>query len=142
MRDSRLGAYGTIALILLFATKLAVLWPMDVGTFAASLVPAMVLGRASSLALMRALPPASESLAALAGPPTAAGSIVASATVAASLVGFGRWAALPFILSVVVAAGAAVVSRRKVGGVNGDLLGATDQLVEVAVLLAASAVLA
>ncbi|MGH2629336.1 MAG: adenosylcobinamide-GDP ribazoletransferase, partial [Actinomycetota bacterium] len=44
MRDSRLGAYGTIALVLFFATKLAVLWPMDLGTFAAALVPAMVLG--------------------------------------------------------------------------------------------------
>ena len=73
MRDSRLGTYGTIALILLFATKLVVLWPMALGTFAAALVPAMVLGRASSLVLMRRMQPTPDSLATLAGAPDRGG---------------------------------------------------------------------
>ena len=82
MRDSRLGTYGTVALVLLFATKLAALVPMSLGAFAKTLVPAMVLGRASSLVLMRAIAPAPGSLATLAGPPSTAGWMVAGLTCA------------------------------------------------------------
>ncbi len=141
MRDSRLGTYGTIALILLFASKLVVLWPMDLGTFAAALVPAMALGRASSLVLMCRLPPESDSLAALAGAPTAAGWIVAGTTCTVALVGFGPWAVVPLALSLAITAGAEALARRKIGGLTGDVLGATNQVVELGVLLSAAALL-
>ncbi|HEX7248305.1 MAG TPA: adenosylcobinamide-GDP ribazoletransferase, partial [Actinomycetota bacterium] len=95
MRDSRLGTYGTVALVLLFATKLAALVPMDLAGFARTLVPAMVLARASSLVIMRAIEPAPDSLAGLAGPPSSAGWAVAGVTSAASLAGFGVRAWLP-----------------------------------------------
>ena len=141
MRDSRLGTYGTIALILLFATKLAVLWPMALGTFAAALVPAMVGGRASSGVLLRRSQPPPDSLATLAGAPTAVGWIVAGLTCALSLVGFGRWAAVPLALSLAITVGAEALARRKVGGLTGDVLGATNQLVELGVLLSGAAAL-
>jgi adenosylcobinamide-GDP ribazoletransferase len=140
MRDSRLGTYGTVALVLLLATKLLALTPMSVGAFASTVVPAMVLGRASSLALMRVLPPAPDSLATLAGAPTAAGWAVAGVTCALSLAGFGLRAWLPVAAAAVATLASIWLVRRKVGGVNGDQLGAANQLVEVSVLLAGAAV--
>ena len=135
MRDSRLGTYGTLALVFLLAVKIAALTPMTLGAFAATLVPALVLGRASSLLLMRAIAPAPDSLATLAGAPSAWGWVVAGLTCAGSLSGFGVWAWVPVLASLAVALGAATIVRAKVGGINGDQLGATNQLVEIAVLL-------
>jgi adenosylcobinamide-GDP ribazoletransferase len=136
MHDARLGTYGTVALIGLFATKYLALEPMTVPAFAATLVPAMVLARASSLWLLQALPPASQGLVTLVGPPGPAGWAVAIVTCAASSVGFGRWAWLPLVAAVLTCVLASAIARRKMGGINGDLLGAANQLVEVAVLLA------
>jgi adenosylcobinamide-GDP ribazoletransferase len=140
MRDSRLGTYGTLALIVLFGVKVVALAPMSIGAFAATLVPAMVLARASSLPLMRAIAPAPDSLATLAGAPSAWGWIVAGLTCAGSLVGFGVWAWLPVVASGLATVVSAAVVRAKVGGINGDQLGAANQLVEVAVLLCGVAV--
>jgi len=136
MHDSRLGTYGTVALIGLLATKYFALVPMSLPAFAATLVPAMVLARCSSLALMRALPPATDGLVTSAGPPTPTGWMVASVTAVASLVGFGRWAWLPVTAAALTCLLATAIVRSKVGGINGDQLGATNQLVEVSVLLA------
>jgi adenosylcobinamide-GDP ribazoletransferase len=135
MRDSRLGTYGTVALVLLFAAKFAALAPMDLGAFARTLVPAMVLGRASSLVMMRVIEPAPDSLAGLAGSPSPAGWVVAGLTCVVSLGGFGVRAWLPALAAAVTTWAAIEVVRAKVGGVNGDQLGATNQLVEVAVLV-------
>jgi adenosylcobinamide-GDP ribazoletransferase len=93
-----------------------------------------VLGRASSLVLMR-IQPAPDSLATLAGPPSVWGWVVAGATCALSLVGFGVWAWLPLLGGWAVTLGAGAIVRRKVGGINGDQLGAANQLVELSVLL-------
>lgn len=136
MRDSRLGTYGTVALVLLFATKLAALGAMSLDAFARTLVPAMVLGRASSLVLMRAIAPAPGSLATLAGPPSAVGWGVAGVTCALSLAGFGIHAWAPVAAAALAMLGSIAIVRRKVGGVNGDQLGAANQLVEISVMLA------
>ena len=138
MRDSRLGTYGTVALLVLFAVKFAALAPMTGEAFAATIVPAMVLARASSLVMMRAVPPATDSLATLAGPPSPAGWAIAGLTCVLSLVGFGVWAWAPLAAAALVTAGSISIVRRKVGGVNGDQLGAANQLVEIAVLSRAS----
>lgn len=140
MRDSRLGTYATVALVLLFATKLAALGPMSLDVFAKTLVPAMVLGRASSLVLMRVIAPAPGSLATLAGPPSPAGSAVAGVTCALSLAGFGFYVWAPVAAAALATLASIVIVRRKVGGVNGDQLGAANQLVEISVLLAGVAV--
>ena len=142
MRDSRLGTYGTLALVLLFSAKLAALVPMDLAGFASTIVPAMVLGRASSLVMMRVIEPAPDSLAALAGPPSPVGWIVAGITCAVSLVGFGAQAWLPVVATVSTTLGAIAIVRRKVGGINGDQLGAANQLVEAAVLVSGVVVFA
>jgi cobalamin synthase len=55
-------------------------------------------------------------------------------------VGFGVWAWLPVVASGLATVVSAAVVRAKVGGINGDQLGAANQLVEVAVLLCGVAV--
>ncbi len=60
MRDSRIGSYGVLALILGVAAKVAVLAALpDLETVAAALLTAHALGRAGIPALARWLPPAS-----------------------------------------------------------------------------------
>jgi adenosylcobinamide-GDP ribazoletransferase len=141
MRDSRLGTYGTLALILLIAVKITLLGPLAPSVFARALVAAEVLGRASSLPLMAILPPAPGSLVTLAGPPSVLAGVVAAATCAAAVVGFGMWAWLPLTLTIAVIAAWVPLVRRKIGGINGDLLGAANQLVVLAVIAAGVATL-
>jgi adenosylcobinamide-GDP ribazoletransferase len=136
MHDSRIGTYGAVALIGSFAFKYLALAPMTMPAFAATLVPAMVLARCSSLVLLRALPPVTTGVVSLAGPPTPIGWVVAVVTAAASLVGFGRWAWLPVAAAAISCLLATAIVRRKVGAINGDQLGAANQLVEISVLLA------
>lgn len=136
MHDSRLGTYGTVALVGLLAVKYLALAPMPLSAFAATLVPAMVLGRHSSLVMLRALPLATDGFATLVGPPTRMAWVVATVTALASLVGFGPWAWLPVAVAALACLLATQIVRRKVGGINGDQLGAANQLVEMSVLLA------
>jgi adenosylcobinamide-GDP ribazoletransferase len=58
MRDSRIGTYGTVALIAAFSLRLALLLPLGLADFARALACAHVLARASSLLLARLLPAA------------------------------------------------------------------------------------
>ncbi|HEX8927721.1 MAG TPA: adenosylcobinamide-GDP ribazoletransferase, partial [Actinomycetota bacterium] len=58
MRDSRIGTYGTVALIAAFSLRLALLLPLGLADFARALACAHVLARASSLLLAHLLPAA------------------------------------------------------------------------------------
>ena len=60
MRDSRIGTYGTTALIAAFAIRIALLLPLGLADFARAAACAHVLGRASSLLLARLLPAAED----------------------------------------------------------------------------------
>jgi cobalamin synthase len=61
MRDSRIGTYGTTALIAAFILRIALLLPLGLADFARAAACAHVLGRASSLLLARLLPAAEAS---------------------------------------------------------------------------------
>lgn len=140
MRDSHIGSYGVLALILVTAGKLAALTALaDLETAAAALVAAHALARAAIPALAWWLPPAApDGSGRAAGQPDAAGALwpVAIGAVIALAVlpgGVGLAAAL-------AAAAAAVavgwLARRQIGGVTGDVFGAAEQAAEVAALLA------
>jgi adenosylcobinamide-GDP ribazoletransferase len=58
MRDSRIGTYGTVALIAAFSLRLALLLPLGLADFARALTCAHVLARASTLLLAHLLPAA------------------------------------------------------------------------------------
>ncbi len=143
MRDSRLGTYGVLALIILVATRIALLAPLEVVDFARAVAAGAVLGRASSLPLMRWMQMAPDSSATLAGRPSGSSLAIGAITVIATLgVTFGVWAWLPLVVAALVSLGCAAVIRSKLGGINGDVLGATNQLVEVVVIACATALAA
>jgi adenosylcobinamide-GDP ribazoletransferase len=126
--------------LLVRASSIATLGPWAA---VAAIPAAHALSRAAAVALMVVVRPAAEEglgasyVRALRRGPACAG-VLAGLALAVALIGV--WAAPAAALA---AAGALVVgalSRRKLGGISGDVLGAAQQVVEIAVLALASAV--
>src|SRR5919197_2225161 len=61
MRDSRLGTYGIVALIVVLGLRASLLLPLGLADFASAVACGHVLGRASTLVLIQLLPPAGDS---------------------------------------------------------------------------------
>jgi adenosylcobinamide-GDP ribazoletransferase len=72
MRDSRIGTYGTVALVIAIGLRAGLLLPLGLADFARAVACGHVLGRASTLLLARLLPVAG--VQAATGPPVAGGS--------------------------------------------------------------------
>jgi len=150
MRDSRIGAFGAIALVLALGLKFALLVALagqGAMVACAALLAAHVLSRLVPLAVMRALP--------YVGAEGGKAKPMADA-VSGSAVGIGVLWSLPAVALLALAGGAAnglaallaaalvgVVMvrllRRRLGGFTGDGLGATQQLSELAIYLALAA---
>lgn len=140
MRDSRIGTYGVIALVLGLAARWSALWMLfetGTGLAAAALIVAGTVSRASMPALMAGLPHARESgLSRSVGPVTARTAVVAAGLAAATAVILMGWPGLGALIWAALAAAAmAALARARIGGQTGDILGATQQVVEIAVLL-------
>lgn len=139
MRDSRIGSYGVVALILSFGLRAAALAAMAPGQGLAALVAAAALSRAGMAAGLAALPPArADGLGRAAGRPRAPQALVAAMIGAGLLIWpaglSGTW---PAALLACAAAQALIAcnARRRLGGQTGDVLGAMQQVGEIAVLL-------
>jgi adenosylcobinamide-GDP ribazoletransferase len=145
MRDSRIGSYGVLALVLLLLLKVGALASLaEPGLVLWTLLAGGTAARAPLALVMRLLPPARpDGLAAGAGRPPAAAAWTAVALGAAVLgpaLGFslGLWAALlALALVALVTIFWAMLSLRQIGGYTGDVLGALAATAEVAVLLVA-----
>lgn len=138
MRDSRLGTYGTLALVAVFALRFALLVPASPATFAVALVCGHVLGRAAGPVLVHVLPAVSDSSSAgVAGRVGVGGRLVTAVLVIGPVALVAGLLALPLVLlAAAVMAACAVLYRRRLGGVTGDTIGATTVLVELAVVAA------
>ena len=145
MRDSRLGTYGALALLVSFVAKMAALAALPHSAVVAGLVAAHALARGALPALAAIMPGArSDGLA------TSAGRVEpAVATTAAMLALLIAFVCLPpgaaFMTTAAAALGAAavaVLAKRQIGGITGDVLGAAEQVGETAVLLVLAARLA
>ena len=145
MRDSRIGAFGVIALVLALGARIGGLAELHGPlTVLVTLVAAGALSRAAVVVAMRYMPAArSDGLGAGAGTPDVeemgtALAIAAVVTVAMLL----PWGWLPALL---FGGGAALVmawrARRAFGGQTGDVLGAIQQAAEIGVICGAAAVL-
>ena len=133
MKDSRIGAYGVLALIVVMGLR----WLGLAEVEWTGLVAALMLSRAAMPPLMLALPHARESgLSHSVGRATfesVATAVVIGVVGATMLVGAAGLVAA--IIAGGVALAAALTARTKIGGQTGDILGATCVLSEVAVLL-------
>jgi adenosylcobinamide-GDP ribazoletransferase len=143
MRDSRIGAYGVLALVLVLAAKVGAIADLAAsGPVIAALIASGAASRAALPALLRWLPPArADGLGAAAGTPerdhVLTGFVIALIITVLLL----SWSGL---VALVVAAiggyGMALLARRQIGGQTGDVLGATQQVTELLFLLALAAV--
>lgn len=143
MRDSRIGTYGTLALILSVALRAAALAAIaEPLAAAAALVAAHTVARACLPAVMRGVPLArADGLAAEAGMPesaTVGTALGLAGLVAFVMLGVGT-AVLALAAGAAAAAAMAVLARRQIGGYSGDVLGAVQQFAEIAILLAVAA---
>jgi adenosylcobinamide-GDP ribazoletransferase len=137
MKDSRVGSFGVIALALSLLARFALLGALPASKAAATLIAAHVLCRWTSLPLAAYMPSArgtsgqSARLAMhLPRYAVALGTALAVALVAGLM---GRTALLPLLAALVVTALSGLYYRRRLGGVTGDCLGATNQLTEIAI---------
>ncbi len=139
MRDSRIGTYGVLALLLSVGLRAAALAALATGpAVLAALLAAHALARGVLPTVMVLLPLArQDGLAAATGKPR--GRDVLTALVlagAVAVLALGPSVGLALLGVAVVLAGAvAWLARRQVGGYTGDVLGAVAQFVETAVLL-------
>jgi adenosylcobinamide-GDP ribazoletransferase len=138
MRDSRIGTYGAMALMVSFVAKLGAIASIPDGMVVQSLIAAHALGRGVLPWMSISLPYArKDGLAANAGRPD--GTIAVIAAALALVIAF---VALPFadaLLSAIAAGLAALVvaglANRQIGGQTGDVLGAAEQVAETAILV-------
>jgi len=143
MADSRIGSFGAIALVLSLLARYALLAALPAPRAWSTLIAAHVLCRWSSLPLAAYLPPArgtegqgakfSRYIPAYAVP---AGTVLAAAIVAGLM---GLKALVPLLAATVVTVASGLYYRRRIGGVTGDCMGATNQLTEIAVYVCAVA---
>lgn len=142
MKDSRVGSYGVLALVLVTLARWSALTAVLVyGGHWAALVATGALSRAPMALLMALLPNArGEGLSHATGRPSPATALVALALAVAIAVALTGWAAIALLSAALAAALLLAFSAlRRIGGQTGDILGATQQLAEVACLAVLSA---
>lgn len=134
LKDSRLGAFGAIALILLLTTKVVTLMVMNSLTAAIFIAP--ILGRSMMILASQGAKTSGSGMAAgfLEGVQRRSCNFCWGSSILAGLL-----AGLTGLLSVAAAYGAALWFRRfaesRIGFINGDVLGSICELVEVTVLI-------
>jgi len=138
MRDSRIGSYGTLALLLTVGVRVAAVAAIgDPADVAGALIAAAALGRGCGLGLSLLTRPArTDGLAAAAGQPMPAVLLAGMALAVLPVLlldvdGRGPWAIVACAAWVGLLA---MITRRLIGGHTGDVLGAAEQMGECIVL--------
>ncbi len=158
MRDSRIGTYGVVALVLILSLRFTALQDIASNLLSISdeleeaagqnsaviiaLIAAGALSRAAMAIVWYLLPPArSDGLAAGSGS-VSFGSAVAAAVIAA-LIAFATLPGFAFVVAcgaaAVLAVAVAALAQWQIRGHTGDVLGTAQQVAEVGVLLAIGA---
>jgi adenosylcobinamide-GDP ribazoletransferase len=142
MRDSRIGSYGVIALVLALGLAATGLADLPTEKAAAALLLAATGSRLAMLVVLDRLPPAREDGLGRSASGAAPGAWLPGALTVALLAVWIGPAALTALAAMALAA--VVVARlalRRIGGQTGDVLGATQVTTEVACIVALSAAL-
>ena len=137
LRDSRIGSFGALALVLSMLARFWLLSSLPVNRFTVFMVSAHVLCRWTTLPLSYFLPPARESDgqgARIAQKISPASLLIGTLLSFAIVFYFMRaefW--IPVLVALVITALSGLYYSRRIGGVTGDCFGATNQLTEIAV---------
>lgn len=138
MRDSRLGTYGALILMVSFVTKLSALATLPDAVVVQGMIAAHALARGVLPAMSLSLDYArQDGLARNAGRPDAAtaGLAFAFALVIALLALPLTEALCAALVAGTAALGMAWLAQRQIGGQTGDVLGGAEQLAETAILV-------
>ena len=139
LKDSRLGTYGTSALVLAFGLEIAALSSFEPTDGALAILAMHIFGRALAVLAMLKAPVAGDGLGAtyMADIPRLATQIVLVLATAATavLLNSTAWAIAPAALAAIAIV---VLARRKIGGITGDVLGAITVASGVTMLVAAT----
>jgi adenosylcobinamide-GDP ribazoletransferase len=142
MRDPTLGTYGVLALIASFAFRVTVISGLDGPAAVAILIAAHSLGRSAAVGMMSVGPVTPDGLGAGYAGRVSHRQIGVGVAIGLAIgaVALGIW-----VIAAAAGAGLGAISitryaRRRLGGVTGDILGAVEQMAEMAVLLVAIAV--
>lgn len=138
MRDSRIGTYGVVALVLVLGARVVALASFEDNDDAvAALILCEAASRALVVAVMQRAPLArSDGLAASAGRPTQATMLWVlglGGIIAVALAYFDG--AVAMVAGAIVAWAIAWLARRQIGGVTGDVLGTVQQGSAITMLL-------
>lgn len=142
MKDSHIGSYGVLALILVTLARWSALSALlATGSHFAAIIAVAALSRAPMAVLMAWLPNArATGLSQLVGrpaPKVAALAVLIGVAVGLALTG---WLAVGMtVFAAFVTLGLGLIARAKIGGQTGDILGASQQLAEAAALCALAA---
>lgn len=135
MKDSRLGTFGTVGLVLMLSLKFAALLQLNPAVVPWTLIAGHSISRLAATVLIVALKYVRDDLTAKAKPlavKLSAGEMVLATffgLVPLVLLGWAAvWTLVPVAL---ITALAAAYFVRRIGGYTGDCLGATQQLAEV-----------
>ena len=138
LRDSRIGSFGALALVLSVLARFLLLSILPVNRFTALVVSAHVLCRWTTLPLSYFLRPARESddgqgarIARKISPASLLTGSLLSLAIVIYLMRREFW--IPVVVALGMTASSGLYYFRRIGGVTGDCFGATNQLTEIAV---------
>ena len=139
LKDSRIGSYGTLAIVFSFTTKLILLFYLPERRFAAFVICAQMLCRWTALPLGYFLHPArgEAGQGARIGGKLPIGRVIFGTLLMAIVViyflRFQSW--IPMLTAIAITAVTGLYYKNRIGGITGDCFGATNQLTEIAVYL-------
>jgi adenosylcobinamide-GDP ribazoletransferase len=143
LKDSRQGTFGVLALVISTVVKIALIATFAGVIAVVALTAAHASSRALAIGLLGVVGPAhAEGLGASYARSLPRNRIVVTVVVGVALAGLliGPWAAPALAVAVLPIGIVGRLATTKIGGVTGDVLGAAQQLAELAVLAVASAV--
>jgi adenosylcobinamide-GDP ribazoletransferase len=149
MKDSRIGAYGALALGFGVALRVTALAEMPLWTGAAALIAAHAAARITPAFVMNALPYAGDTAAMkvsyIDAPVSAHDIRFALVVVVCALLPLA-YVSIPSVISglllgAILAAAIALWARKLIDGYTGDVLGAVEQMFEIGFLLGVAAII-
>jgi adenosylcobinamide-GDP ribazoletransferase len=137
LRDSRIGSFGALALVLSVLARFLLLSILPVNRFTAFVVSAHVLCRWTTLPLSYFLPPARERggqgarIAQQISPSSLLVGTLLSFAIVVYLMRSQFW--IPIVAALLITGLSGLYYYHRIGGITGDCFGATNQLTEIAV---------
>lgn len=143
MKDSQIGTYGVLALLVSFGLRWQLIVVLIGADMLSALLPAAVASRSAMVWMMYHLPNVrTAGLSQQTGTPTGRATMVALGLgFAAMVLFFATQAFFPLVVVAACTFGVSMLARAKIGGQTGDVLGATQQIAELAILLAVVALM-